>query len=448
VVERARRDHRRRKLKLCTVPARTAGTALYFRRGFQNMHRVLCIEGDESVRAMMRRLLEADGFAVEEAGTALEGIERALALTPDLVVADTHLPDLAGPELTARLRQEPALQRVPFVSVGLVPDEQDVAIAAGADGFVQQPLDPAGFAAEIRSYLQGRHETLTEERERRGLRALSATLAQHLESVVVSESRARERLAQSDRLRSAFMHDVAHELSTPLTPLAGYVKILQSDKLGPLAPQQRKVVDAMSTAVTKLARIIDNLSDFATLQAGQATLLQGAVDPDALVDDIVEELRPGAREARIQIEVKTARVGPIQADRRKLRQALANVIGNAVKFSPHGGEVLIEVTRDPGRLRIAVYDQGPGIAPGDTGHVFEPFFHAARPRWEEARQPGSGLGLPVARRIVEAHGGRIVVESPPLTQPASTTRHFTGCKFLIELPAIAAVQPQVRASST
>jgi signal transduction histidine kinase len=397
----------------------------------------------------MRRLLEADGFAVEEAGSALEGIGRALALPPDVVVADTHLPDLAGPELMARLRQEETLRRVPFVAVGLVPDEHDVAIAAGADGFVQQPLDPAGFAAEIRSYLAGRHETLSEEGERRGLRALSATLAQHLESVVQSETRARERLAQSDRLRSAFMHDVAHELSTPLTPLAGYLKILQSDKLGPLAPQQRKVVDAMSTAVTKLTRIIDNLSDFATLQAGHATLLPGAVDPDALVDEIVEELRPSAREARIQINVQTSRGGPIQADRRKLRQALANVIGNAVKFSPHGGDVLVESVREPGRVRIAVYDQGPGIAGADAARVFEPFFHAARPRGEEARQPGSGLGLPVARRIVEAHGGRITVESPPLTQPASLGRHYTGCKFVIELPAVpVAQQPQARAGST
>jgi signal transduction histidine kinase len=338
---------------------------------------------------------------------------------------------------------------VPFVAVGLLPEERDVAIAAGADGFLQQPLDPAGFAAEIRSYLLGRHETLTEESERKGLRALSASLAQHLESAVVNESRFRERLAQSDRLRSAFMHDVAHELSTPLTPIAGYVKILQSEKLGPMPPQQRKVIDAISTAVTKLARIIDNLSDFATLQAGQATLLPGAVDPEALVDEIVEELRPGAREARIQIDVSSSRSGPIQADRRKLRQAFANVIGNAVKFSPHGGEVLVEVTRDVGRVRLAVYDQGPGIPAADAARVFEPFFHAARPRGEEARQPGSGLGLSVARRIVEAHGGRIRVESPPLTQPASRSRHFSGCKFVIELPAAdAALQSVARASST
>jgi signal transduction histidine kinase len=201
--------------------------------------------------------------------------------------------------------------------------------------------------------------------------------------------------------------------------------------------------------VTRLARIIDNLSDFATFQAGQGTLLPGAVDPDAIVEEIVDDLRPGAREARIQIEVRPSRGGPIQADRRKFRQALANVIGNAVKFSPHGGDVLVEITRDPGRLRVAVYDQGPGIAAGDAARVFEPFFHAARPRGEEVRQPGSGLGLPVARRIIEAHGGRLSVESPPLTQPLSANRHFSGCKFIVELPAIAATaQPQVRASST
>jgi signal transduction histidine kinase len=126
---------------------------------------------------------------------------------------------------------------------------------------------------------------------------------------------------------------------------------------------------------------------------------------------------------------------PVLADARKLRQALANVVGNAVKFSPHGGEVLVEVTREPGRIRFVVYDQGPGVAPGETDAIFEPLFHAATRGGEAARLPGSGLGLPVARRIAEAHGGGVWVESPPRTQPASLTRHFTGSKFVLEVPA-------------
>jgi signal transduction histidine kinase len=404
------------------------------------MPRVLLIDADAPTRATLRRLLEADGLAVDESASGLAGLQRALTLPPDLVLAAAHLPDIEGFELAARMKQEGALARVPFVAVGGPAQEHDVSLAAGADGFVPQPIDPAAFAAEVRAYLSGKRETLPAEEERAGLRALSAALASHLESAVSGASLASARLAESDRLRSAFMHNVAHELSTPLTPLAGYLKILQSDKLGPLNEQQRKVADSMALAVRKLTRIIDNLADFASLQAGEAPILAAPVDPDQLVDEAVEELRPAIRDTRLHVEVRRSGGGPILADPRKLRQAISNVIGNAVKFSPHGGEVLVEVQRDAERLRVAVYDQGPGIAPGDAQAVFEPFFHAARARGEDARQPGSGLGLPVARRIVEAHGGRIVVESPPHSQPVTGSRHYTGAKFLIEIPVRPAQQ--------
>ena len=409
------------------------------------MPRVLCIENDAPTRALLRRLLEADGFAVDESATGLAGLQRALTLPPDLVLADVHLPDLEGFELAARLKQESALRQVPFVAVGAPAREHDVSIAAGADGYIEHPIDPARFAQQVRSYLEGKRETLQPEEERTGLRALIDAFAAHLEASVSECGSASVRLAESDRLRSAFMHDVTHELSTPLTPLAGYLKILQSEKLGALAPQQKKVVDAMGLAVARLTRIIDNLSDFANLQAGQSPILAAQVDPDVVVAEAVEELRPAIRDARLHLDVRPSGGGPVQADPRKLRQALSNVISNAVKFSPHGGEVLVEVQRDAERVRVSVYDQGQGIAPADARHVFEPFFHAGRSRGEEARQPGSGLGLPVAKRIVDAHGGKISVESPPHTQPPGPY-HFTGCKFVLELPVAQALAPQRKAS--
>jgi signal transduction histidine kinase len=399
-------------------------------------HRVLCIESDPPTRALVRRLLEAEGFVVDESTTGLEGIDRALRVPPDLVIADTRLADLEGLQLPARLKQERALARVPFVAVGHGAAERDVAIAAGCDGFIEAPFDEARFAEAIQAYLGGKRERIGEEGERAGLRALSASLATRLESAVAGESHARQRVAELDRMRTSFMHDLAHELSTPLTPLAGYLKILQSDKLGPLLPPQRKVLDAMASAVTKLTRIVDNLTDFANLQAGQAAIVAAPVDPDQLAEDVVHELRPLAKEARLHLEVSPAGAGAVHADPRKLRQALANVVGNAVKFSPHGGEVLIEVTREGDRLRYAVYDQGPGVRTADAERIFEPFFHADRVG--DARQPGTGLGLPVARRIAEAHGGRAYVESPPHTQPSLSGHHFTGSKFVIEIPADAA----------
>jgi signal transduction histidine kinase len=230
------------------------------------------------------------------------------------------------------------------------------------------------------------------------------------------------------------MRNLAHEISTPLTPLAGYLRILQSGKLGALSPHQQRILDSMLQSVTRMSRVVDNLADFASLHAGQAPILEGEVEPDRLADAVVDELKGAIRDARLHVEVVHAGGGSIVADPRKLRQAVANLVSNAVKFSPHGGEVLVEVSREPAKLRYAVYDQGPGVASDEVEKIFEPLYHAAVRGKDEARQPGSGLGLPVARRIAEAHGGRIWLESPPRTQPARRGRHFTGTKFVLEIP--------------
>lgn len=241
---------------------------------------------------------------------------------------------------------------------------------------------------------------------------------------------------EAARARAAFMRDLAHEVSTPLTPLAGYLKILQGEKLGPLSPQQRRVVETMAVCVARLTRIVENLGDFASLGAERAPLSLEPVEPDALAERVVEELRPAIRDARLHVALARAGGPPVLADPRKLRQALANLVSNAVKFSPHGAEVLVEVIREPDRLRFAVYDQGPGVPEAEAAAIFEPFHRARLGAQEAARlHPGSGLGLPVARRIAEAHGGRVWLESPPRTQPAAASRHFAGCRFTIEIPA-------------
>ncbi len=399
--------------------------------------RVLWIEGDDAIRARVRGLLGAEGLAVDSAATGVEGIERALTSPPDLVLADVHLPDIEGAELAARLRRDGTLQRVPFVAVNARPEEHDLALAAGYDGVLEAPLGD-GLGEEIRAFLAGKREALAEAAERAGLRTLSSSLAARLEAALGDAHRARDRLAELDRLRAAFVHDLAHELSTPLTPLSGYLKILQSEKLAGLSPPQRKVVDAMIQSVARLARIVDNLADFASLQDGRAPINAGPVEPDALADAVVAELSAAAKDARLHVAVRHAGGGPVLADPRKLRQALSNIVSNAVKFSPHGGEVLVDVLREPGRLRFAVYDQGPGVPALEAEGIFEPLHHAASRAGDEARAPGSGLGLPVARRIAEAHGGRVFVESPPRTQPASSARHFTGSKFVLEIPVQAA----------
>jgi signal transduction histidine kinase len=404
--------------------------------------RVLWIESDAALRATVRRLLEADGFAVDETHSGLSGIERALTRRPDLVLADVHLPDMDAFEIATRLKAERSLSAVPFVAVGDSPEQHDLAIAAGCDAFIERPIEESRFRDEVRAILAGKRETLPEAGERAGLRALSAAMATRLEHAVAGARGAEAQLVERNRLGGIFMRNLAHELATPITPIAGYLKILASGKVGELTPQQKRIVESVQASLTRLTRIVENLSDFARLQAGQAPLFPAEVDPDVLADEVVADLRPAIKDGRLHVAVMKAGGGPVTADPKKLRQALANVVGNAIKFSPHGGEVLVEVQRDGDRLRFAVYDQGPGVPPSEQELVFEPFFHATG-QDEGARLPGTGLGLPVARRIAEAHGGRAWLESPPRTQTGSQTRHFTGSKSVIEIPVEPPGQPAV-----
>jgi signal transduction histidine kinase len=401
--------------------------------------RVLFIQDDDVLRRRVKDLLDSSGFAVDVTGSGLDAIARALRTRPDVVVTDVHLSDVEGTELTARLRRESALAGVPIVAMGASLDERGAILAAGADGFVSRAADEA-LPARLREFLQGERERLSPERELEELRKLVGAMALRLEGALGGQRRAVGKLVETSRLKSAFIHNLAHELSTPLTPLAGYLRILQSERTGALGTQQKRILDSMTSAVGRLTRILDNLSDFASLESGHAPLVESRLEPDHLADDVAAELRSAVRDARLHFQVHHSGGPPVVADARKLRQALSNLASNAVKFSPHGGEVLIEVAQEPGRLRYSVYDQGPGIRPEEQERIFEPLHHAAARSGDEARPPGSGLGLPVARRIAEAHGGRVWVESPPRTQPLAVSHQFTGSKFVLEVAVRSADQ--------
>jgi signal transduction histidine kinase len=197
----------------------------------------------------------------------------------------------------------------------------------------------------------------------------------------------------------------------------------------------------MQTASERLSRTIDNLVDFATLESGGYAIHRHPFEPGAAVKALLEEEKPKAKARRITLELVAGTLPQGWGDERKLRQALGNVIDNAIKFSPHGSDVLVRVAVDGERLSFEVYDQGEGMLADEAEKVFDPFFHADRVGDERA--PGAGLGLPVAKQIVEAHGGRISAESPPKTQPDSR-HHFSGTRvaFWIPLREYAPKEPQ------
>lgn len=396
--------------------------------------RVLLIQDEAAGRGEVASALRGAGFEVVEVSSGLAGIETAISSAPDLLLVDLHLPDLDGAEVASKLRRL-GMQGLPIVAMGQLGTERGLALSAGCDGHIPTPPDLARLPGQLREFLAGKRDKLRGGDEKRYLKELNQSLVEKLEGKVRELTATNDRLRSVDAFKTEFMQSISHELSTPLTPLAGYLKILQSEKLGSLNDRQKKIIESMLQSADRLAHTIDNLSDFAVLETGNYHVRAEPTDPVAVVQKLVEEMQATVAKAkRVHISM-AASPGPIrlEADPARLTQALSNLVENAVKFSPHGGEVLLELTLQEGRLLLSVYDQGAGVSPEDQESIFEPFHHAKGAHHVAA----VGLGLPVARKIVEAHGGRLRVESPPKVQPESE-RHFSGAKFVLELPLVQA----------
>jgi signal transduction histidine kinase len=392
--------------------------------------RVLLIQAAGSRRDEVAGALRAAGFEVVEVATGLSGIEAATANPPDLLLVYVHLPDLDGAEVASKLRRL-GMQGLPIVAMGQPGAERGLALTAGCDGTLPSPPDLVRLPAQLREFLGGKKDKLKGGDEKRFLKEYSQALVEKLESKMRELTGTNERLRKIDEFKTEFMQSISHELSTPLTPLAGYLKILHSEKLGPLNDRQKKIVESMMQSAERLSLTIDNLSDFAVLETGNYRVRAEPIDPVAVAQRVVEEAQATvAKPKRVHVSLATP-TSPIkvEADAARLHQALGNLVDNAVKYSPHGGEVLVEFASAEGRLCIAVYDQGSGVPPEEQESIFEPFHHAKGARYIAT----VGLGLPVARKIIEAHGGRLRVESPPKVQPESE-RHFAGAKFVVELP--------------
>jgi len=392
--------------------------------------RILYIEDNPESRALVRNVLEARGFDVLEASDGIAGIDLAISAHPDLILCDIEMPGIDGYETATRLRSYRGLDQCPIVVLTSHGD-RGLSLSIGCDGYIEKPIDVKKFPDQLREFLKGKREKVRGPEERRYLREYSQSLVERLEATVRELTAANSRLRAAARSKTEFMQNLSHELATPLTPITGYLKILKSGKTGPLAEPQERILESMTVASDRLSRTIDNLVDFATLESGGYAIHRDLFDAQGLVRSVVDEEKPKARARRVTLELVVEPTDRGWGDERKLKQAVGNVVDNAIKFSPHGSNVLLRLMGDAARLYFEVYDQGEGLLADEAEKVFDPFFHADRVGDERA--PGAGLGLPVAKQIVEAHGGKIWAESPPKNQPDSK-HHFSGAKVAFWIP--------------
>ncbi len=228
-----------------------------------------------------------------------------------------------------------------------------------------------------------------------------------------------------ERLKDDFVSVVSHELRTPLTSIMGSLRLLHAEAAAPMDAGQRPLVDMALRNVQRLGALVDDILDINRLDAGRMPLHVVVVDATELASGVIEQLQGTASLENVDLVLHPGEPGAlIEVDSRRMAQALTNLVGNALKFTPEGGRVRVGVTREEGQVRLEVADTGPGIPPTDLQLIFERFRQAN----VGTHVRGTGLGLAITKAIVERSGGRIHVDS-----------HLgEGSIFTIALPAVAA----------
>ncbi|MCI0394867.1 MAG: hybrid sensor histidine kinase/response regulator [Chloroflexi bacterium] len=397
---------------------------------------ILYIEDDQASQRLVKRVLESHGYRVFVASEGLEGIAIARQEQPHLILMDINLPTMDGQEITTRLRSLPYFSNTPIVAVtaNTSPGSRQQALAAGCSGFLTKPIDVVQFPKQVESFLQGHRDPLPEGERSHHLELYAQRLVERLENKIYELQSANQKLRELDRMKSDFIILVSHELRTPLTLISGYAYLLK-EKTDPAvqdAPFVQAVADianGLTMGVERLSQVVNEIISVSRIASGTLDLALGPTRLAIVVEQIIKEIRKTCEARNLNLDVAGLEELPmIEADGTQLKIAIGNVVNNAVKFTPNGGTIAIHGRRVGDAVDLTIQDSGVGIPPEEHRRIFEQFHILGSIQHHSTSKSafqggGLGLGLPIAKGIIEAHNGRIWVESEgynPENPPGST----------------------------
>ena len=417
------------------------------------MTRILVVEDSATQAEELRLILEAAGFTV---GIAIDG-EQALECLArsgfDLVVSDIMMPGISGYELCRTIKSNPVNKETPVVLLTTLSDPMDIiqGLECEADNFVTKPYDPGGLVDRIKGILEnrrlrsegrlkvgiellflGRQFTITSDKQQI-LDLLISTFEdivrtnQELRASETERRRANEELRaardeadRANRAKNEFLSRMSHELRTPLNAVLGFAQLLQIEQLD---PGQEESVAHILKAGRHLLALIEEVLDLSRIDAGRLDLSVEPVPVTEVVRETLDLLLTLAAKQAVELRAETPADPEIHvlADHQRLKQALLNLVANAVKYNRPAGHVTVSWTVKDQVVRIDVADTGIGIRPELMGQLFQPFERLAAAGTDVE---GTGLGLALSKRLVAAMGGTI----------EAVSEAGKGSVFSIELP--------------
>jgi signal transduction histidine kinase len=365
-----------------------------------------------------------------------EDAEQALRLLLDhdvaAIVLDIKMPGVSGFELARMIKNTKRFRETPivFLTAYLV-DDEDVIAGYGAGGvdYLTKPLNPIILRHKVGVFADLYRKT----RELAAVNAELAKLNERLEERVLertaelqkSEAEVRAAGVQKDE----FLAVLAHELRNPLAPLrTGLDLLLRHQSKAEAAPPVARALSAMNRQLDHMVRLIDDLLDVSRISRGLLELKREPVELSAVLKSTIEGVRPFFERRNHVLSAQISGEIQAEADHTRIAQILTNLLHNAAKFTPANGSIRIELTEEGGNAVFRVTDSGAGIRSDQLERVFDMFARIERPG--VSAEPGLGIGLALARRLADMHGGRLSVSSPGEGQ---------GTTFTLQIPAIAPI---------
>jgi signal transduction histidine kinase len=389
----------------------------------------LLIDDDEGLLRLAARSLIRAGYRVSTCASTAAARRAIDAQPPDVIVVDYALGGVeSGLDFLRALRSQglalPAILCTGFADEARVIEALRSGVAdvvPKSDGYLEYL--PEAIERVLRERRIERELALAQRSQER--EAHFRALAEEREALLAAERAARAEAERASRMKDEFVATLSHELRTPLNAIVGWTQFLLRDASA--SESLRKGLDVIDRNARAQARMVDDLLDFSRILAGKLRLETERVDLADVVEYVIRSVGPAAQAKEIGFVTSLDVAGVVLGDAARLQQIVWNLLSNAVKFTGRGGRVEVVLQRRDSEVELIVADNGQGIKPEFLPHVFERFCQEDA---GIARQHGGlGLGLSIARQLVEMHGGRIVARSDGTG---------SGATFIVTLPATAA----------
>jgi signal transduction histidine kinase len=354
---------------------------------------VLLVEDNPADARLARDMLagSATPFQVAHVAHLSDALDYLADHEIAVILLDLSLPDAHG--LAALARFHAVAPRVPIVVMS-GNDDEALAVAAvreGAQDYLVKGRVESGLLARALRYAIERKRAETQ-----------------LAEALTLQREANAQLGPLNKIKSDFVSIVGHEFRTPLTSIQGFSEIIRDEEL--TREEVTEYAADINAEAQRLSRLIDDMLDLDRMESGRLVLHRAPVDLNTLITEVAGDMRPSAPLHLLRLDLGDA-LPPLSGDRDKLRQVLTNLLSNAVKYSPEGGEITLSSRVEGTCVHLRVQDHGVGIPTEALEAIFERY---ARIDSEATRSiQGTGLGLPIVRRIVALHGGAVWAESAP-----------------------------------